>query len=389
MNFTRFLTAMTVWVGIGLLMPAKLPAQAPTIVYGDLLANGFQNWSWGDAPNLTNTYPVHGGSDSIGAAFAAWDAISFYHAPFDASAYSSLSFWANGGTNGGQQISFFADYGYNGATGPRLRVPIPDLPANTWTQVVVKLEDLGVAAATNLNRFTWQLTDGGATGEFYLDDVQLNVKPAPALVHLTANRDQGLRTADFRWAAVTTGVWDGDFDTEPALVIGLLEEMGAKLLRYPGGGQNDVYHWAANTIDPTLDETSIWWGTNTSFASFVHVATNVGAQAIIEVNYGTGSSNEAAAWVAYANAGTTNTLSLGVDLAGVNWQTAGYWASFARRLPWPRMTAKTFCVSPAPPLSAMPIGRLATRITSPANPTPTVRPTIRTTMPSAPRVISH
>ncbi|HEV2454096.1 MAG TPA: hypothetical protein VGY98_07535, partial [Verrucomicrobiae bacterium] len=41
------------------------------------------------------------------------------------------------------------------------------------------------------------------------------------------------------------------------------------------------------------------WGT--SFANFMHVATNLGAQAFITVNYGTGTSNEAAAWVASAN----------------------------------------------------------------------------------------
>ena len=37
------------------------------------------------------------------------------------------------------------------------------------------------------------------------------------------------------------------------------------------------------------------------FPNFVHVATNVGAQAFITVNYGSGTSNEAAAWVKNAN----------------------------------------------------------------------------------------
>jgi len=41
------------------------------------------------------------------------------------------------------------------------------------------------------------------------------------------------------------------------------------------------------------------WGT--SFANFVHVATNIGAQAFITVNYGTGTSNEAAGWVRSSN----------------------------------------------------------------------------------------
>jgi hypothetical protein len=51
----------------------------------------------------------------------------------------------------------------------------------------------------------------------------------------------------------------------------------------------------------------------------------------VTVNYGSGSPQEAAAWVAYANGdaaiyGTPNDILLGVDASGRNWLTAGYWA---------------------------------------------------------------
>ena len=307
----------------------KVSAQAPTIIYSDLLLNGFQDWSWGTR-NFANTSPVHSGSDSISASLAAWQGISFYHADFDASDYSSLSFWADGGASGGQRLEVYAQYGTS--SGPA--VQIAALPANSWTQIVVTLGALGVATATNLNRLNVVLTSSGATGEFYLDDVQLGAKAAPALVHLTANRDQGLRTADFRWAGVNTATWDGNFDT--ATTISLMKEMGAKVLRGLGGSESDEYHWASNTLD---DGSSAG---PTSFASFVQVATNVGAQAIITVNYGSGTPNEAAAWVAYANAWTTNTLSLGVDPGGVNWQTAGYWASLRAAAPLAQDDGKNF-----------------------------------------------
>ena len=103
---------------------------------------------------------------------------------------------------------------------------IAALPANTWTQIVVTLSALGVATITNLNRFDVPLTSYGTTGEFYLDDVQLVAKPASALVHLTANRSQALRTADFRWAGVNTATWDDNFDT--ATTISLMKEMGGE-----------------------------------------------------------------------------------------------------------------------------------------------------------------
>ncbi|MGH7976442.1 MAG: hypothetical protein ACREC8_07245, partial [Limisphaerales bacterium] len=57
------------------------------------------------------------------------------------------------------------------------------------------------------------------------------------------------------------------------------------------------------------------------------------AQAIITVNYGTGTPQEAAAWVAYCNAATFSSVSIGVDAKGTNWQTAGYWASLRASAP--------------------------------------------------------
>lgn len=303
-----------------LLLTLAASGQAPTVIYSDLLLNGFADWSWGTR-DFANASPTHSGSKSISASLNAWDGISFYHSALKANAYSSLSFWANGGASGGQQLQLYAEYG--ASSGPA--VPIPALPANTWTQIVVSLGALGVATVPNLNRFDLQLTPDGTTGEFYLDDVQLNAEAGPALVHLTANRAQALRTADFRWAGVNAVMWDGDFDA--ATTISLMKEMGVKLLRAPGGSQSDDYHWDSNTTDNNT------WTWQTSFANLVHVAPNIGAQAIITVNYGSGTPNEAAAWVAYANGRTTNTLSLGVDLGGMNWQTVGYWASLRAAAP--------------------------------------------------------
>jgi hypothetical protein len=68
----------------------------------------------------------------------------------------------------------------------------------------------------------------------------------------------------------------------------------------PGGSLSDEYHWASNT---TLTNT---WQWSASFADMVRVATNVGVQAFITVNYGTGTPEEAAGWVRHAN--VTNNL---------------------------------------------------------------------------------
>jgi hypothetical protein len=76
--------------------------------------------------------------------------------------------------------------------------------------------------------------------------------------------------------------------------------MGSTVVRMPGGSLSDQYHWASNK---TLDNP---WEWAASFADMVRVATNVGAQAFIVVNYGSGTAEEAAGWVRHAN--ITNNL---------------------------------------------------------------------------------
>lgn len=303
------LGAMVLLAGVTAWGQANLP------IYTDHLVNGFQDWSW-LGRNLANTSPpVHSGSDSISASGTVYEALSFEHPDFNATLYSSLSFWVNGGVStGGQMLQVYAQYG--STNGPSYA--LSPLPTNAWQQYVIPLSALGVANASNLNRLNLQLMPG-PTNTFYVDDIQLVAKPGPALVHLNVNAAQIVRSADARWFSVNTALWDNNYDTPTT--ISLLQEMGTHGLRGPGGSLSDEYNWVT---DENIGGNYQW---PTSFASFLHVATNIGAQTIITVNYGTGSSNMAAAWVAYANGAATNTRSLGVDPFGTNWQTVGYWAA--------------------------------------------------------------
>lgn len=134
---------------------------------------------------------------------------------------------------------------------------------------------------------------GGPASTFYLDDIQLTAAPAPALVQVNVDAAKAVRLADARWFGVNAAVWDNYFDTSPT--VSLLKEMGTRVLRFPGGSLSDEYHWASNT-----SLTNNWqWAT--SFAWFEHVATNIGAQVFLTVNYGTGTPEEAAGWVRHAN----------------------------------------------------------------------------------------
>ena len=274
---------------VSLLLPRNTFAQAGLPIYTDHLVNGFQDWSWA-THNLANSTPVHSGTASISAATANYSGLWLYHGDFDTSLYTNLTFWLNGGATGGQVLKLTGVLGGNGASSVQLAA----LPGgNTWRQITVSLANLGVAAKTNCNGFQLQTTTAGSDPTFYLDDAQLVAQPAPIVTHISINANQVLRSVDARWFGINTAIWDTSLDT--SLTASLLNEMGTLALRFPGGSASDEYHWATGR---SLTNT---WSWGTSFANFAHLATNIHAQAIITVNYGTGTPAEAAAWVAHSN----------------------------------------------------------------------------------------
>ncbi|MCX6927328.1 MAG: hypothetical protein NT154_29605 [Verrucomicrobia bacterium] len=328
------------WVGLTaafvLGTASGVRAQAPLPVYTDYLVNGFQDWGW--APHdYANALAVHSGTKSVSVTMTSGNqGLQIYHADLNSSLYSSIVLWLNGGTNGGQKFQVYGllHVGTINNAGQGQYFSLGTLPTNAWRQFIVPLSALGVANRTNFTGFVIQDRTGTAQPTFYVDDIQLVAAPAPVLVHLSVNATQALRSVDARWFGVNTAMWDGYLDTPQT--IDLLQEMGTQVLRCMGGSASDEYHWALNKslANP--------WTWQSSFANLVHVATNIGARVITTVNYGTGSTNEAAAWVAYANGSITNTRSLGLDKFGTNWQTVGYWASLRAAAPLGHDDGKNF-----------------------------------------------
>jgi hypothetical protein len=128
---------------------------------------------------------------------------------------------------------------------------------------------------------------------------------------------------------------------DPAL-SGQLQEGGVALLRWPGGGYSDNYHWSTHTMTPfrgNPDDVG-YLADGSDFGSFVSVFEDFGGTAMITVNYGSnlagdgpGEPLEAAAWVAYANGDPEDEHSLGVDGSGNDWETVGAWASLRASSP--------------------------------------------------------
>jgi len=330
LNLSKFILALL------LTAPALCGAQTNLIIYSDSLASGWQDWSYSCADNFANTSPVHSGTDSISANITgAWGALQLGHGDMTNSAYSFLSFWLNGGTNGGQQLQMYGLLDQGGsATVQAARYYLNTPVANTWQQYIVPLAAIGGANATNFNGFAIQDAVGSPESTFYVDDIQLVSSVPPSVVHLTINASQPIRTADSRWFGMNVAVWDSAFDSPQT--VAQLTNMGALALRLPGGSDSDDYHWLYNRQDTNS------WTWTTSLASFIDVITNVNAQTMTTVNYGTGYTNEAAAWVAYCNAATGTFQPLGTDPSGHVWFTSGYWANLRASAPLGTDDGKNF-----------------------------------------------
>jgi hypothetical protein len=273
-------------------------AQSPLAVYTDSLVNGFQDWGWA-THNYANTSPVHSGSDSVSVTIATanYDGLQICRAAgtdLDSTPYNSLTFWINGGASGGQQLQVYGLLHYGSTQNvSQASVALASLQTNVWQQIRIPLSSLGVASKTNFTGFVIQSRIGAVQPIFYVDDIQLNANPPPALIHVGVNASQALRQADARWFGLNTAIWDSYFDT--TYTSNALSELGTHILRFPGGSLSDDYNWATGTSG----ENTWAWGVN--FNNFMHIATNAGAQAIITVNYGDGTPSEAAAWVSCAN----------------------------------------------------------------------------------------
>ena len=116
---------------------------------------------------------------------------------------------------------------------------------------------------------------------------------AATTVNVTVNAGEGLGTIPSTAYGLNSAVWDSQMNAPQ--VQGLLEQAGVGMLRYPGGSYGDEYNWQDNTVTAATSRPG------TDFDSFMGTVRKIGAQPILIANYGTGTPQEAADWVQYAN----------------------------------------------------------------------------------------
>ncbi|MBG0814667.1 cellulose binding domain-containing protein [Planomonospora sp. ID82291] len=114
-----------------------------------------------------------------------------------------------------------------------------------------------------------------------------------APVAVTVNARAALAPVPETGIGTNHAIWDSRLGTDET--ADLLKDAGVKLLRYPGGSYSDIYHWADHTAPGG------YVAPDTDFDTFMRGVRRTGAQPMVTANYGTGTAQEAAAWVRYAN----------------------------------------------------------------------------------------
>jgi hypothetical protein len=271
-------------------------------VYGTMnYNNGWQDWGW--VPHyVTNSPNFNGTNCMVFAASSSWQAWHLEHDPIETTIYTNLTLWLNGGSKGGQTVGVQAEAGSTWGTTIYVKAP-----TNVWQQFTFSLASLGVGNITNLTGI--EIGNAGTLqSNFYIAGITLIAAPTPAIVHVSVNATNPVRTVDSRVFGINTAAWDGYLDTPST--ISVLTNVNNQALRWPGGSWGDIYFMT--------NENS-----NAKTANFIHVATNTHAQVYFIVNYGSGSTNQAADWVRFCN--ITNHCSfkyweVGNENYGASWE---------------------------------------------------------------------
>ncbi len=116
------------------------------------------------------------------------------------------------------------------------------------------------------------------------------------VVTVTVNAAAILKTLPNTAFGLNVAVWDRPTLLNKKLPL-LLKALNVDILRYPGGSTSDKYDWKSNSM------VTGWhlYPQENNFDNFMKLVHEIDAQALITVNYGTGSPKKAAAWVKYAN----------------------------------------------------------------------------------------
>ncbi|HEX5414208.1 MAG TPA: hypothetical protein VFZ25_00990 [Chloroflexota bacterium] len=155
------------------------PGNAPAFtMYGDSFAPNWRTAHWGATVNPASTSYVYSGSDAVAFTVTGrYGALSpvLTRGSFDTTPYSSIRFYINGETTGGQQVGLMLRIQSSQTWGKLVRINQyisgGSVKANQWQQVDIPLSVLGVSA-TKIDRLALQDVTGAAQPEVSVDQIE-------------------------------------------------------------------------------------------------------------------------------------------------------------------------------------------------------------------------
>ncbi len=176
------------------------------------------------------------------------------------------------------------------------------------------------ASAANLVVFC---ASEGTAGNAYFDHLALSFEPvvpetpesvsgepSTIVIHtqdIVRQVPETLFGTNVEWIHNGNDIWDPATGAARPTLVGLTRDLDVTLIRFPGGGFSDAYHWRDGIGDPTTRPTTPHYPTGPSSRhtfgtdEALDFAADVDANLLITVNAGTGTAAEAAEWVTYVN----------------------------------------------------------------------------------------
>ena len=113
--------------------------------------------------------------------------------------------------------------------------------------------------------------------------------------------------ANVEWTQNGNDIFNPETKTDRPELVTLSKDLGVSLIRFPGGGFSDAYHWKNGIGDLETRPTTPNYPGGPSFQHLfgtkeaLDFANKIGGELLITVNVGSGTAEEAAHWVAYIN----------------------------------------------------------------------------------------
>jgi hypothetical protein len=214
-------------------------------IYQDQVASGWSNWSWGSTIDLA-AKTAHSGDAAIGVTYTdGWSAL-YLHAdqPINSTGYTSLRFWGNGGSAGGQRIRVCFINSCDRAS------TTFTLEANSWKSYDVALSEVGAASA--ITDLLWQDVTGGTQPSYFLDDIALvatsgaQAPAAPAAGSSTSGPALAVDASADRHP-ISPLIYGMNFPDEA-----LRKDLGLTIQRW-GGNATTRYNWKLDISNRASD----------------------------------------------------------------------------------------------------------------------------------------